>query len=314
MASDVRKGLTSQRKRLSCRYLYDRLGSRLFEAICELPEYYVARSEREILNARAADVASMFDQQPSIVEFGSGTSEKTRVLLDAWCRRWPSLRIRYMPIDISRDTLEQSSIALLRSYPMLEIVSVADEYEDGLKHIEKVGPAPRLLLWLGSSIGNLERSEAAEFLRRVGAAMGVSDRLLVGIDLRKAGHLLEAAYDDAHGVTAAFNRNLLAHINQELGADFDLRSFGHRATYDEDAGRIEMHLVSTRTQTVRIEALTTEVTFDVDESIHTENSYKYSRTEIDELASAAGMQVERSLLDSGRQFSVNLFSVVSETR
>lgn len=305
-AADVRAGLTAARKRLPCCYFYDDEGSRLFEAICELPEYYLTRAEREILLDQAAELASRFRDDPVLIELGSGSAAKTRVVIDALLRRHG--RLRYMPIDISRSALEESTAALLQDYPALEIHAVAGDYLDTLQHLDAPAGRPRLILWLGSSIGNLDRPDAAAFLRRVRGTMSTGDRVLVGIDLRKDRAVLEPAYDDAQGITARFNLNLLARINRELGGRFDLQRFRHHALYDADAGRIEMYLVSTQDQPVRIEDLELTVPFAAGEAVHTENSYKYSMDEIETLASEAGVRIDEQWLDAGRRFSVNLLA------
>ncbi len=309
-ARDVAAGLARTPKRLPCRYFYDREGSLLFEAICRLPEYYVPRAEREILERRAPEIAACLPLGAALVELGSGSAAKTRLLIEALLRRQGALR--YVPVDVSRSMLEESAFGLLADYPLLQIVAVAAEYEEGLGVLGRAADGPKLILWLGSNIGNLERPEAAAFLRRVRELMTPDDRLLVGIDLRKDRTVLERAYDDAQGVTARFNRNILARINRELGGRFDLDTFRHRAVYDEAAGRVEMYLVSMQAQRVPIERLGLEVTFAAGEAIHTENSYKYAPSEIDALAEAAGLRVEQRWLDGGRRFSDNLLAPVRD--
>lgn len=305
-ARDVKAGLTVWPKRLPCRYFYDSEGSLLFEEICKLPEYYLTRAEREILQERATEIASRLPKDITLVELGSGNAVKTRLLLEAFLRHQGALR--YVPVDISRTALEESSFKLLEEYPRLEIVAIAGEYRDGLRHLKAQTDCPKLILWLGSNVGNFERSEAASFLRRVRDAMSASDRLLVGIDLRKDRAVLEKAYDDSRGVTTRFNLNILARINRELGGHFDLEAFRHRAVYNEEEGRIEMYLISARAQQVSIDHLGLEVSFAADETIHTENSYKYSSAEIEALASAAGLQIKYQWLDAERRFSVNLLA------
>ncbi len=305
-ARDVAAGLTRSPKQLPCRYFYDREGSLLFEAICRLPEYYLPQAEREILESRAAEIAALLPAGTCLVELGSGSAAKTRILIEAFLRRQRELR--YVPVDISRTMLEESSLALLAAHPALRIVGVAAEYAEGLEKLTAVASGPKLVLWLGSNIGNLDRSEAARFLRRVRGLMGRGDRLLVGIDIRKDRAVLERAYDDSQGVTARFNRNVLARINRELGGRFDLDAFEHRAVYNEELGRIEMYLVSARAQRVPIDRLGLTVPFAPGEAIHTESSYKYSLAEIDALAATAGFGIERRWLDSGRRFSESLLA------
>ena len=305
-ARDVWAGLTASPKYLSSCYFYDREGSQLFEEICDLPEYYLTRAEREILHSHADELAERLPANVRIVELGSGSSAKTRFLLAAILRRQP--RLHYVPVDICSVMLQQTSVALLSDFPDLEITALAAEYHDALGYLRKLPPQPQLMLWLGSNIGNYHRSEAAAFLREVHGLTTHTDRLLVGIDLRKNRSVLEPAYDDARGVTAEFNLNLLTRINRELEADFDLNSFRHRAVYNEEVGRIEMYLVSTRQQHVRIAEIPLDVRFDAGEAIHTENSYKYSASEIDALADAARLRLERQWFDSDERFSLNLFA------
>jgi dimethylhistidine N-methyltransferase len=304
LAHDVRAGLTNNPKHLSCCYFYDGEGSLFFEEICALPEYYLTRAEREILEARAAELASLFQACPTLVELGSGSAAKTRLLIEALLKRYQTLR--YVPIDICRVMVEQSSLQLLEDYPGLEVLAIAAEYREGLRHLQAAVAGPRLILWLGSNVGNLHRPEAIRFLQEVRGTMTAVDALLVGIDLRKERPLLERAYDDSQGVTADFNLNLLDRINRELGGHFDLNAFAHRAIYNEGPGRIEMYLVSKLDQSIRIDNLDLEIPLSAGEAIHTENSYKYSLAEIASLAAGAGLRMASQWLDAQGQFSVNL--------
>jgi L-histidine Nalpha-methyltransferase len=304
-AKDVKAGLAAKPKHLSCRYFYDSEGSRLFEAICELPEYYLTRAETEILQNHSRQIASQFKGDVTVIELGSGNAVKTRRLLEALLL---GRRVSYVPIDICRPVLEESATDLLQRFPSLEIVAVAAEYHEALRQLQSDSNRPRLILWLGSNIGNFKRQEAAQFLRRIRDTMTPADRMLVGVDLRKDRAILEAAYDDAAGVTAAFNLNLLTRINSELNANFDLSAFQHRAVYNEDLGRIEMYLVSTRDQSVTIGRIGLNAEFAAGETIHTENSYKYSLAEIDAVASAAGLRRERFWQDAAGRFSLHLLA------
>ena len=306
-SADVRDGLSSWPKRLSCRFFYDREGSQLFDAITRLPEYYLTDAGAEILEARADEIASVFEEEVTLVELGSGSAEKTQHLIDVLIERQDGLR--FVPVDISAEVIEASSYDLLKSYPGLEVLGVAAEYRAGLKKIDQEVEGSKLILWLGSNVGNFEREEAARFLGHIGEQMTDQDRLLMGVDLRKDRAVLEAAYDDSRGVTARFNLNLLERINRELGGQFEVDTFRHRAAYNEEAGRVEMYLGSTCAQTVRIEDLDLEVSFEKGEEIHTENSYKYSLGEIDTLADGGGLQVERQWLDTQRLFSKNLLKI-----
>jgi len=297
-------GLGASPKSLPCRFFYDERGSELFERITGLAEYYPTRAELEILRDRTPEIARSFDVAPELVELGSGSAAKTRVLIRELIQAHGSLRFR--PIDISPSILEQSGPALLADFPELTIDAIAAEYDAGLREVDaQPSSRPRLIAWLGSSIGNLARDDAAEFLNRLRKSLRTQDRLLVGIDRRKEVETLLAAYDDASGVTAAFNLNLLARANRELGAHFDLEQFDHRAVWRHDLGRIEMHLVSRSRQSVRVDRLETHFEFAPGETIHTENSYKYSRSEIDELASQAGLMREQSWTDAADRFELS---------
>ncbi len=300
----VRAGLTATPKSLSCRHFYDAEGSALFEQICALPEYYPTRTEAAILRACASDVVECVGAAPQLVELGSGSAEKTRILIRAFLERHGELG--FVPIDISPDALVQSSYALLNDFPALDVHAIAAQYVDGIAGLPVVEGSSRLVLWLGSSIGNADRAEAAAFLTQLHRSLGEQGAMLVGIDLRKDASVLERAYDDAAGVTARFNKNLLARINRELGGAFDLDRFEHRATYDAELGRVEMHLVARDEMTVPIRALELDVAFRAGESIHTENSYKYSTDEIQELADASGFRLEAQWFDESKLFSVNL--------
>lgn len=307
LARDVARGLLRRRKRLSCRFLYDAEGSRLFERICELPEYYLTRAETEILAGAAGELAAAAPRGAALVELGAGSARKTRLLLDALLRRQGALL--YVPIDVSRDALTAAAGALVADYPGLRVCAIADEYGPGLRRLGPPDPrAPRLVAWLGSSIGNLRRAEAAAFLARLRGGLAPGDRLLVGFDLRKERAVLEAAYDDGAGVTAAFNRNLLARINRDLGGRFDVAEFAHRARYREAAGRVELHLVSRRAQRVRIDALGLEAPFAAGEAIFTERSVKYSPAEITALARAAGLRLTAAWTDAARRCCLALLA------
>jgi L-histidine N-alpha-methyltransferase len=305
-AEDVRRGLSARPMWLSCRHFYDDEGSRLFEEICSLPEYYLTRAEREILEDHADEIAARQPIVGTLVELGSGSAVKTRILIGALLERARSLR--YVPIDVSRSALEYSTRALQDAYPRLELRCVAGEYAEGLALMPSLAGRPLLLLWLGSNVGNLHREEAREFLASVRERLEPPDRLLIGIDLRKDADVLEKAYDDASGVTARFNRNLLERVNRELGGNFETAAFDHQARYDAAAGRVEMRLVSRAAQKVRIEALDLEVRFRAGDSIHTENSYKYDLAEIDALAAGSGFVLAERWLDRAASFSLSLLA------
>lgn len=308
-AEDVRRGLTAEKKFLPPKYFYDELGSRLFEAICLLPEYYLTRAESEIFARRAGEIAEAAARGSAVTlfELGSGSATKTRRVIEALLRRQP--RLTYVPVDISPAALEESARTLLQDFPALSVSAYAADYDAALPRLGESldADARALVLFLGSNIGNFDRVEARDFLRRVRRVLRAGDRLLVGADLKKDPAALEATYDDALGVTAAFNLNLLSRINRELGADFDPRAFRHVALYDEREGRVEMHLESARAQTVRIRALSLDVSFREGERVHTENSYKYDLAGLSALAAETGFECERTWLDAGEQFSSNLF-------
>jgi dimethylhistidine N-methyltransferase len=303
-ADAVAAGLTLPEKRLPCRFLYDARGSRLFEAICRVPEYYVTRAEREILERHADAIAARFDFPITLAELGSGSARKTRLLIEAFLARHGALR--YVPVDISRAALAASARDLVGRYPGLEVCAIASEYDEGLRLLRAQTAGPKLVAWLGSNVGNFDRSAAAAFLRRVRRALGRHDRLLLGVDLRKDRRVLEAAYDDAQGVTAAFTLNLLVRINRDLGGRFDPQSFAHRARWLEDEGRVEIHLVSRKAQRVAIRALGLEIAFARGEAIHVEDSYKYSPAEIDELLEASALTGELRWLDPASRFALCL--------
>ncbi len=306
-AADVREGLSAAAKHLSCKYFYDEEGSRLFEEICELPEYYPTRAERSILDAHAGDIVRRLAPATSMVELGSGSSTKTQLLIDAFLSAHEQLR--YLPIDVSATMLAESCAQLARTRPALELVPIAAEYEPGLQRIRQLEAGrPKIILWLGSSIGNYAPEEAGGFLQSLRAMLSPSDRLLVGIDLRKGRKVLERAYDDAAGTTARFNRNLLIRINRELGGHFDVDRFDHRAVWHERAGCVSMYLVARGKQRVRIDELEMTVSFRDGEAIHTESSYKYSPAEIDALAADSGLAVEQRWRDDLGRFSLNLLA------
>ena len=303
-AAAVSSGLDARPKTLPCRFLYDERGSELFEEICELPEYYLTRAERRLLEEHADSIASKLPARVALVELGSGSSSKTRLLIEALLRR--QSRLRYLPIDISRSILEESAEALLADYRGLEIHAIAGEYQDGLRHVRRETRVPKLVAWLGSNVGNFDRHSAARFLRGIREVLSDADRVLVGIDLRKEAGRLLRAYDDGAGVTARFNLNLLDRINRELDGGFDLTRFAHRAEWREEEGRVKLGLESREAQAVAIKAIDRVVRFEKGEHIHTEDSYKYDLSEIDALARAAGLALDQRWLEPSLGYSLNL--------
>ncbi len=301
-ADDVRRGLTASPKFLLPHYFYDALGSALFSAICELPEYYVTRAEEEILRSRAAEMAAAFGSCVRLVELGSGSARKTRHLIDAILARQAALD--FYPVDVDAGILASSGHDLLNDYPHLTIDAICGDFRNPatlLRPYLRPSDARTVVLFLGSSIGNLDPAAAGAMLSNLRTTLSPGDALFLGADLRKSPSILEPAYDDPLGVTAAFNLNLLARINRELGGTFDIATFAHRAHYNEALGRIEMHLVSKKAQRVLIDGY--EVAFEEEESIHTENSYKYDHATLSALAEAGGFTIEQRWSDSKGYFA-----------
>jgi dimethylhistidine N-methyltransferase len=309
-AEDVRRGFGAEPKSLPPKYFYDELGSHLFDAICLLPEYYLTRAEAEIFKLYSREIVAEArggGAHVTLVELGSGSASKTRHIIEALLLE--QSRLRYVPVDISTAALEASASALLGDYEGLSVEAYAADYDTALPRLgARLNDGGRaLVLFLGSNVGNFDRAGARDFLRRVRGVLREGDRLLLGADLKKEAAVLEAAYDDPLGVTAAFNLNLLARINRELGADFSPRDFRHVALYDAREGRVEMHVESLREQTVCVGALGLDFHFRKGERVHTENSYKYSPDELSALAAETGFTLARAWLDSAERFSSNLF-------
>jgi dimethylhistidine N-methyltransferase len=307
-ADDVRAGLTAQPKTLPPKYFYDALGSHLFEAICQLPEYYLTRAETEIFERHAAEIVAQLPSLTSLAEFGSGSAVKSRYLIAAALNRQASLH--YQPIDISPEILRQSSKALLENYPGLSITGYVCDYLQQMPALERRAEGQVLVLFLGSNIGNYTPDDALALLKQMRRVMQPGDGLLLGADLRKGRAILEAAYDDALGVTAAFNLNVLLRINRELGGNFDLKQFAHRAVFNEAQSRIEIYLVSRVAQTVQLGALNLSIEFQAGETIQTENSYKYDARQLADLAHAAGFAPTQTWLDKLGFFSSNLWLAI----
>lgn len=295
-ARELLAGLARRPRSVAPKFFYDAAGSALFDRICELPEYYPTRTELALLAARAGEIAACMGPDAEIVEFGAGSSRKIRVLLEALKR--PQ---RFVPIDISADHLQDAASALRRDFPGLEVLPVGGDFTRPLDLPAPLG-RPRVGFFPGSSIGNFTPDEAAAFLRQVSGLLR-GGGLLVGVDLVKDPARLHAAYNDAAGVTAAFNLNLLARANRELGADFDLAAFAHYAFYEPQRQRIEMHLVSRRTQ--RVHCCGHDFDFAEGDAIHTENSYKYSVDGFRALAVQAGYEPGPAWIDAQRLFSIH---------
>jgi dimethylhistidine N-methyltransferase len=306
VAAAVREGLLSQPKRLPPWLFYDAAGSQLFEQITELPEYYLTRIERSILAAHAgAMMAQAADgARLRIVELGAGSADKTRLLLAAAVAQQGT--VLYEPVDVSASALEAARERIEREIPAVHVAPLRMDYTHGLDLDPADAGERRLVLYIGSSIGNFDRHEAMHLLQQVRAGLNPGDGLLLGVDLVKDEGILQAAYDDAAGVTAAFNRNLLTRLNRELQADFDLGAFAHRAVWNGTESRIEMHLVSQVAQTVRLAALDLQIEFVPGESIHTENSYKYRTGQAEEMLAEAGITPVERWTDARGWFAVYL--------
>jgi len=294
---EVLAGLGATPKYLAPKFFYDKTGSELFDAITELPEYYPARTEIGILARHGDDMARRLGRECLLLELGSGSSKKIRLLLDAL---QPSI---YMPMDISREHLIGSAETLAADYPGLQVHAACADYSADFDLPFGSPDLPRAAFFPGSSIGNFEPPQAEQLLRRVGEHLGHGGRMLIGVDLKKDPRRLQRAYDDAAQVTAAFNLNLLRRINRELAGDFDLDRFSHLARYNEDLGRIEMHLVSAVAQTVSVAG--EHFGFAPGESIHTESSYKYHIDEFQQLAARAGYIAEQVWTDDQPLFSIH---------
>jgi dimethylhistidine N-methyltransferase len=296
---DVMAGLSRSQKTLPPKYFYDAHGCALFEAICGLPEYYLTRAETALMLGQVGDMARHLGLGCILIEYGSGSGRKTRILIGA------IEPVAYVPIDIAREQLGATAAEIARDFPRLRVIAVCADYSRplALLELEGLGARRRIVYFPGSTIGNLTPAEAAAFLAGAREQAGAGGGLLIGVDLKKDTARLDAAYNDARGVTAAFNLNLLARINRELGADFDLSAFRHRAFYDEAGGRIEMHLESVKAQAVTIDGRA--IRFRKGETIHTENSCKYSVREFQELARAAGLAPVECWTDAEQLFSVH---------
>ena len=299
------RGLTARSKSIPCRFLYDARGSALFDRICELPEYYPTRTELAILRACAPEIAERAGPAAQMIELGGVNSLKARILLDAL--EEPAA---YIPIDISREHLKASVQALGAERPDLEVLAVCADYTRPLTLPEAPGGGMRLGFFPGSTIGNLQPDEATLFLAAWAGRLGPGSAMVVGVDLRKDAAILEPAYDDAQGVTADFSRNLLVRANRELGANFDVDAFAHRARYDAAHGRIEIHLESLKRQTVHVGSV--PIAFDQGERIHTEDSYKYSIDGFRGIARAAGFRPAAVWTDPDRLFSVHWLETVED--
>lgn len=306
-ADDVRSGLTAPRKQLPPKYFYDELGSALFEAICVLPEYYLTRTEAEILECSASEIVAALGGVIELVEFGSGSARKTRALIAAALARQD--RLEYHPIDISPAALIGSAAGLVAEYERLHVSAYASDYFDVLESASLRTSQRVLALFLGSNIGNYDPTAARVLLGAMSAAFKPGDGLLLGADLKKDASVLERAYNDPTGVTAAFNKNVLARINRELGGRFDLDGFVHAARYDATRGSVDSYLVAQRGMRVSVDALGIDLRFAATETIHTESSHKFDARDIASLASDCGFRVGATWMDREQRFAVSLLII-----
>jgi len=299
--TEVVNGLQCEPKAIPPKFFYDETGSRLFDAICELPEYYPTRTEMTLLNKHADEIANLIGTECLLIEPGSGSSQKVRMLLEAL---QPAA---YMPMDISRNYLLQAAQQLASDYPWLEVHATCIDFTTELTLYFCPPHVHRVAFFPGSSIGNFEPVDAIGFLQNLANMVGFGGGLLIGVDLKKDESILNAAYNDDQGVTAEFNLNLLSRINRELSGDFDIETFEHEAFYNPDAGRIEMHLKSRLAQNVQVGD--EQIVLSANESIHTENSYKYSIKEFSSIAKLAGFELVNVWTDTDELFSLHYYQI-----
>jgi dimethylhistidine N-methyltransferase len=315
-AKEVARGLNDKQKHISPKFFYDKMGSKLFEEICMQPEYYLNRIESQILKNSTDEILKIIGgQEISVIELGNGNSLKTRILLGPFLAKLK--RVSYFPIDVSLKMLKKSIRDLFREYVNLQIYGVCSDYVSGLVKINEFMklngkiPKKKFLIFLGSSIGNFDPKDAMDFLHSIARYFQKEDLLLIGIDLEKDKSILDRAYNDKNGVTAKFNFNVLARINRELEGEFNISKFEHKSFYNTRKHRIEMHLESKFDQHVRIRAIGKIFYFKKGETIHTENSYKYSLPRFNSLVKKAGLQVIRNFTDPNKQFTLILLKRVS---
>lgn len=301
LAADVRRGLLRRRKAIPPKHFYDGEGSRLFERICELPEYYLTRTEESLLESSARDVLEVA-RPTDLIELGSGAATKMRWFLDA--AENLGLTFRYRPVDVCEPVLALCGEALLARYPWLEVRALLADYE---RHLDRLPDGERrLVVFLGSTIGNFAPRAAGSFVEQLGARLRRGDHFLLGADLVKPAEILEAAYDDAAGVTAAFNRNLLRVVNRELGANFDLAAFEHVARFNGRKRQVEMHLRARRRQRVSLRTLDLDVEFRAGETLHTEISRKFTRRGLASLCRRGGLEPRRWFVSDDPAFALVL--------
>jgi dimethylhistidine N-methyltransferase len=300
---DVKIGLSAKEKFLLPKYFYDVRGSELFEKICETEEYYPTRTELSIIDKYSDKISSSNLNINLLVELGSGSSTKTRHILESFLSKRD--KVKYVPIDVS-DILIESSKKLTVMYDKLYITGLVSFYEEGVDFITKIDKSPKMIIFLGSSIGNFTFKEEEKFLKRLSDDMREGDILLIGFDLIKDEKVLTDAYNDKEGITSEFNLNILGRINKELGGHFDLNKFEHKAIYNGEKSRIEMFLVSKEAQEVEINGINETIIFDKNEVIHTENSQKFSDEMIEEVAEHADLRVIENYKDENKYFSLSI--------
>jgi L-histidine N-alpha-methyltransferase len=308
-AGDVKAGLASDDKFLPPKYFYDAAGSEYFEKICETPEYYLTRTEAAILKKYCGEIAEINSDKNVLIELGSGASIKTKFIINALLLNYGTLD--YIPIDVSKILIETSK-KLVNTFEKLFVSGILAEYEDGISVVNKITDKPKLFIFLGSSIGNFSLEHAAAFLCLLSSVMKDSDSLLIGFDLKKDEDILNRAYNDQQGFTEEFNLNLLKRINRELGGDFDLSKFKHRAFFNEAKNRVEMHIESTDDQNVRISGINETISFRKGERMHTENSYKFTREMISNLAVSANLKLTHCWKDEKKYFALCLLTRKSQ--
>jgi len=308
LSVDVLVGLSSEPKQLPSRLFYDDEGSRLFQKICSLEDYYLSRCELEIFVEHGRElVAPLQGQAVNIVDLGAGDGHKSAVLIEHLIEL--GVDVRYVPIDISEGALHVATESMSARFPDVEIAGILGEYFEGIRWLGEQSQRRNLVLFLGSNIGNFDRAQARGLLRELWMSMGADDLALIGFDLKKDIDKLMGAYNDREGVTAAFNLNLLRRINRELGGDFDLDKFRHYGTYNALSGAMESYLISLEAQTVRIEALQQSFAFEPWEPIHTEYSYKYLESDIEALASDTGFAPRSRFTDDNGMYCASLWGV-----
>lgn len=303
---EVIRGLTAPQKTLPCKLFYDQTGSALFEEITRLPEYYLTRTELEILKQNSGDIALAAGSPITVIELGAGSATKTEMLLRAIARR--QMRVKYFPVDISPSVLMEARNRLRTEFPGALIKPVIADFGNGFQFLKEI-PGKKLVLYLGSSIGNFERNDAVAMLRKVHDQLVTGDALLLGTDMVKAEDILVPAYDDSQGITQQFNRNILRRLNRELGANFDLEAYRHIAEWCPARSRMEIFLESTRSQTVTIGATGTRLRFRAGERIHTEISSKYTLDMVAQMLCVSGFNLTQSWFDKRGWFGLHLASV-----